>query len=91
MRRNYAKKGSVLILVVALLVLLAMLGSVFLFTARSNYKVNRILAQSDQHEHLASGIIQSIKAYLKDDIILKNDNNTPANPGDDYYGLYQFN
>jgi len=61
-------KGSILLLVLGLLAILAMLGSVFLFTARMSSKQNKALSQVTQSDYLAESVVSELKTKLREDL-----------------------
>ncbi len=76
------RRGSVLLMVIGLLTILALLGSTFLFVARSYRKTSKALTYRYQATPLASGSLTRVVQLLKEDLRI-DDNGTPLNPADD--------
>ncbi len=83
-----ARRGSVLLMVVGLLTILALLGSTFLFIARSDRKSSEALAYRYQANPLAGGALTRVKELLKEDLHLYSDNGTPLDLTDDINAPY---
>jgi len=66
--KNARRRGSVLLMVIGLLTILAMLGSTFLFVARSDRKSSEALTYRYQATPLASGTLTRVKELLKQDL-----------------------
>src|SRR5688500_4962972 len=81
-RRGHAwRRGSVMIMVVALLVLLAVMGTAYLASSRGD-RITSIQSQANQQtEHSINGVISSLQQMLLDDI--HGTFQTPAPHADD--------
>ncbi len=75
----HRRSGSVILLVVGLLTILAMLGSVLLISSHLDAKQSRALAQQAPTDSIAAGIIKQIQTILKRDLHL-----TGVIPGSPY-------
>ena len=64
------RRGSVILLVVGLLTILAMLGSALLISSHLNAKQSRALAQQAPTDPVAAGIVKQIQTILKRDLHL---------------------
>ncbi|RKY25446.1 MAG: hypothetical protein DRP83_06215, partial [Planctomycetota bacterium] len=80
------RRGSVLLMVIGLLTILALLGSTFLFVARSYRKTSEALTYRYQATPLASGSLTRVVQLLKEDLRIDPTNGpygatsaTPAN------------
>jgi|GEM_PF-5597406 len=62
------RRGSVLLMVIGLLTILALLGSTFLFVARSYRKTSKALTYRYQATPLASGSLTRVVQLLKEDL-----------------------
>ncbi|MDY7011915.1 MAG: hypothetical protein SVV80_14385, partial [Planctomycetota bacterium] len=65
---RYHRKGSVIVMVVALLVLLAMVGSTFIIIAHMDRREAKSLATAAPMNQVAEGVLQQIRAKLTDDL-----------------------
>jgi len=81
MRRKRDSRGSVLLLVVGLLTIIAMLGGTYLLVSRLESRTAQALAAKNQADPIARGAVSRACAVLKADLYLDPD--TPGNPADD--------
>jgi len=64
------RRGSVLLLAVGLLTILAMLGSTLLVTAWLDKRTSEALAEKAQADPIAEGVVTTVKQMLKDDLYI---------------------
>ncbi len=74
MTDKHRRRGSVILLVVGLLTILAMLGSALLISSHLNAKQSSALAQQASTEPIAAGIVKQIQTILKRDLHLDTNN-----------------
>src|SRR5678809_1365659 len=67
-RLSRRRTGSVLILVVALLVLMALIGTAWISTARTDRYATQQHAANTEIEMLVDGVVNMVKAVLGDDL-----------------------
>lgn len=63
-----ARRGSILLIVIGLLTMVAMLGTTFLLVARMDSQQSRAIAQKDKADPIADGIVSKIQAQLVDNL-----------------------
>src|SRR5262245_16334422 len=67
-RFRAARPGSVLILVVALLVLMALIGTAYIATARSDRYASAQHIRNNQIDLLADGVVNMVMGVIADDL-----------------------
>jgi len=77
-------RGSVLLLAVGLLTILAMLGGTFLLVARMNQRTSRAISDSASIEPVAHGVLEVLVNNRLDDLHIDNNNNVVYARGIDY-------
>lgn len=73
MQRRWRQRGSVLLLAVGLLSILAMLGATLLLSSYLDARQSRALAAKAQADPVATGILAQVKAALQADLYLGAD------------------
>ena len=68
MIKSNKNKGSILLLAIGLLAIIALLGTSFLFVARMNRSVARAISKKSQSENVARGALLNIAQVLKRDL-----------------------
>jgi len=68
MLKNYDKRGSVLLMVVGLLVILGTLGGTFLLVSSLDARQSKLLAGRGRAEHIASGGVSKVVRILGEDL-----------------------
>jgi len=72
MRRTRRNRGSVVLLVVGLLTIIAMLGSTFVFVARMDRRQSKAIAESAHIDGVADDVVRRIAQILLDDLHISN-------------------
>jgi len=96
MFKNYDKRGSVLLMVVGLLVILGTLGGTFLLVSSLDARQSKLLAGRRRAELIASGGVGKVTRILGQDLHFSTDKasapytapNTPADTGNDAYKFF---
>ncbi|MDY6913527.1 MAG: hypothetical protein SVT52_03615 [Planctomycetota bacterium] len=79
-RRKYRnRRGSVLLMVVGLLTILAMLGGTLLIISHMDAKTSDALSAKSQADPIAEGIVSQVQALLKEDLYIDATNGPYGN------------